>query len=171
VSTRCVSRQSVLRNGYKANTAMGRDIMRQHLPRVLLCLALVVASLACTSKLVGPTGSSGYFFSLSSSPPQIWLNSLAPTDLYPTFAELSVQVRNAQGQPVDGVPVEFQIEPEWANSASIEPPRTTTRGGVAQAIFRAKTIGVVRVSARVEDTIQQTRIIISVYNPGPGGGA
>jgi Bacterial Ig-like domain (group 1) len=145
--------------------------MRRHLYRVFLCLALIITGVACAPKLVGPTGTSGYFFSLSVSPTQIWLEpSMLMSTERPTFAELLVQVRNAQGQPVDGVPVEFHVEPEWTNSVTLEPPRTTTQGGVAQVIFRARSTGVARVMARVEDTIQETTITISLWSlPGGGG--
>jgi hypothetical protein len=146
---------------------MERHMMRRHLQRVFLCLALVITGIACAPKLVGPTGTSGYFFSLSVSAPQIWLapSMLLPRERIPTFSELTVQVRDAQGQPVDGVAVEFQVEPAWTNMVSIEPPRTTTRGGRAQAVFRAHTTGVVRVTARVEDTAQETTIMISNWSP------
>ena len=152
---------------------MERHMMRRHVYRIFLCLALVVTGIACAPKLLGPTGTSGYFFSLSISTSNIWLApaGLIPGDYFPTFAELSVQVRDAQGQPVDGVPVEFQVEPAWTNSASLEPSRTTTRGGRAQTIFRAQSTGVVRIIARVEDIIQETRIAISTWSPPTGGGA
>jgi hypothetical protein len=138
--------------------------------RIFLCLALVVTGIACAPKLLGPTGPSGYFFSLSVSTSNIWLApaGLIPSERLPTFAELSVQVRDAQGQPVDGVPVEFQVEPAWTNSASLEPSRTITRGGVAQTIFRAQTTGAVRIIARVEDTVRETRIAVSVWSPPTG---
>jgi hypothetical protein len=135
----------------------------------LLCLVLGVTGIACAPKLVGPTGTSGYFFSLSTSTAKIWLDpSMLMPKTNPAFAESRVQVQNAQGQPVDGVAVEFYVEPEWTNSAAIDPPRTTARGGIALAVFRAQTTGAVRVTARVEDTIQETTIAISSWNPPSG---
>ncbi len=113
--------------------------MPRHVRVMLLCLVLACGSMACAPKLVGPTVPSGYFFSLWVSDPDIWL--LLPGDIleeqYPSFAEVTVQVQDAQGQPVDGVPVEFQVEPAWVQDASVTPQSVITRGGVAQAVFRA----------------------------------
>ena len=143
--------------------------MPRHVRVMLLCLALAYGSMACAPKLLGPTVPSGYFFSLWVSDPQIWL--LLSGDIleeqYPSFAELTVRVQNAQGQPVDGVPVTFQVEPDWVQDASVIPQRAITRGGVAQAVFRAETIGVVRIMVRVDDTTQETKITVE---PTPGGG-
>ena len=136
--------------------------MPRHVRVMLLCLVLACGSMACAPKLLGPTVPSGYFFSLWVSDPDIWL--LLPGDIleerYPSFAELTVQVQNAQGQPVDGVPVTFQVEPDWIQDASVTPQSVITRGGVAQAVFRAETTGVVRVMVRVDDTTQETVITV-----------
>jgi hypothetical protein len=142
----------------------------RHVRVMLLGLVLAYGSMACAPKLIGPTIPSGYFFSLWVSDPQIWL--LLPGDIleeqYPSFAELTVQVQNAQGQPADGVPVTFQVEPAWIQDASVIPQRVITRGGVAQAVFQAETTGVVRVMVRVDDTTQET--VIAVF-PAPDTGS
>ncbi len=144
--------------------------MPRHVRVMLLCLALAYGSMACAPKLVGPTVSSGYFFSLRVSDRQIWLvpaGSLME-EHFPRVAKLTVRVQNAQGQPVDGVPVMFQVEPDWGQDASVIPQRAITRDGVAQAVFRADTIGVVRVVVRVDETTQETVIVVS---PAPSGGS
>ncbi len=134
----------------------------RHVRVMLLCLMLAYGSMACAPKLIGPTVPSGYFFSLWVSDPDIWL--LLSGDIleeqYPSFAELTVRVQNAQGQPVDGVSVTFQVEPAWVQDTSVIPQRAITRDGVAQAVFRAETTGVVRVMVRVDDTTQETVITV-----------
>ncbi len=142
----------------------------RHVRVMLLCLVLAYGGMACAPKLVGPTVPSGYFFSLWVSDPEIWLllEGRSLEEYFPRVAELTVRVQNAQGQPVDGVPVMFQVEPAWVQDASVIPQRAITRDGVAQAVFRAETIGVVRVMVRVDDTTQETRIAIF---PAPDTGS
>ncbi len=134
---------------------------------MFLCLALAYGGMACTPKLIGPTVSSGYFFSLWVSDSEIWLllEGSSLEGQFPRLAELTVRVQNAQGQPVDGVPVTFRVEPAWVQDASVTPPSVLTRGGVAPAVFRAETTGVVRVMVRVDETTQETAIAVS---PAPG---
>ena len=129
----------------------------------LLGLALMVGGMACAPTFIGPTAPSGYQFSLQAYPSQIWL----PNQLYfshqrfPTRATLTVEVQNAQGQPVDGVPVVFSLPSDWSSHASITPQRVITRNGKAQAVFRATTTGAVKVAARVENKTQEVFIAIS----------
>jgi len=139
----------------------------------LLGLGLACSVTACASKLVGPTVPSGYFFSMQTSTPVIWLGVYNPVvaERFPTMAEVSVRVQDARGQPVDGVPVTFGVEPQWAQSASISPSQVTTRGGVARAVFEARLIGVVHVTARVDNAVTQATIVVQVYNPVSGGGS
>ncbi|MEE8304363.1 MAG: Ig-like domain-containing protein [Candidatus Tectomicrobia bacterium] len=113
--------------------------MPRHVRVMLLCLVRACGSMACAPKLIGPTIPSGYFFSLWVSDPEIWLllEGSSLEEHFPRVAELTVRVQNAQGQPVDGVPVTFQVEPAWIQDASVIPQRAITRGGVAQAVFRA----------------------------------
>lgn len=66
---------------------------------MLLCLMLACGGIACAPKLVGPTVPSGYFFSLRVSDPKIWLllDGDPREEQYPSSAELTVRVQNAQG--------------------------------------------------------------------------
>jgi len=82
-------------------------------------------------------------------------------------SELVVRVQDAQGRPVDGVPVVFALEPEWQQSASITPQQTSTRNGMVRAILEPKTTGAIRVMARVENVTQA--VVITVSNPGTSG--
>jgi hypothetical protein len=118
---------------------------------LLLALALVCNGLACAPQYVGPTRA-GYVFSLSAYPSSINLRGAA---------ELIVSVRNAQGLPVEDLPVTFQVEPAWRQSASVAPQVAYTRQGTARALFQARTTGVVRVSVQVDTATQETRITVS----------
>ena len=131
----------------------------------LLCLVLAGTGTACAPKFIGPTTASGYLFTLESSTPTIWLgvpNSLAGA--YPTRAAVVVHVRDGQGRPVDDAPVAFEVEPIWAQSVVLSPPQTVTRNGVARTIFsQPQTIGLVRITARVDNTTARTAIVVESY--------
>ena len=118
---------------------------------LVLSLTLTIGGMGCTLKLVGPTASSGYFFSFD-TPFSVLRNE---------SAELVVHVQDAQGNPIDGIPVEFQVEPAWAQSASVSPSRVITTGGRARTVFRVGLIGVLHVIARVDNTIQEKAIAVS----------
>ncbi len=117
---------------------------------LVLSLTLTVGGMSCTPKLVGPTASSGYFFSFDAP---LWI-------LWNDSAELVVHVQDAQGNPVDGIPVEFQVEPAWAQSASVFPSRVITTGGRARAVFQVGLIGVVHIIACVDNTTQEKAMAI-----------
>jgi hypothetical protein len=130
----------------------------------LLCLVLASVCAACAPRFVGPTTPSGHFFTLEVSTPVIWLGVPSASAGYPTRAAVVVRVRNGQGQPVDGVPVVFESEPLWAQSAGLAPLQTVTRNGVARAIFsQPQTTGVVHITARVDNTTARTRITVQNY--------
>ena len=124
--------------------------------------------------MVGPTTPSGYGFSVIVFPPSITTASSSFANdtprrvygLYQRSAELIVQVQDAQGHAVDGVPVAFQVEPSWVQDASVSPSRILTQVGKAVARFRAYSLGIVHVMVRVENTTQQ--VVITVYSPGGG---
>jgi hypothetical protein len=140
--------------------------MVRRIALVLVCLGFTLGGAACAPPLVGPTASSGYVFSLQVSEPIIWLGPVPSTIAarFPKAAELIVRVQDAQGRPADGVPVTFDVEPEWVRSVSISPSQTSTRGGIARAIFfEPQTIGVVRVMAHVDTMTAQARITVQTY--------
>jgi hypothetical protein len=135
---------------------------------VLACLVLGLGGVACAPKLVGPTPGSGYIFSLQVSEPLIWLGNvdLAVARRFPQATELIVPVQDAQGRPVDGVPVTFELEPGWVGSATISPSQTRTYGGIARALFsEPRTIGVVWVMAHVDNTTARARLTVMYYEP------
>jgi len=146
--------------------------MAQRLAWVLMSLILALAVPACAPKLVGPTAGSGYVFSLQTYPTIIWVGQVESSVAaqFPQVAEVIVRVQDAQGRAVDGVPVTFELEPEWAGSATLAPSQTTTRGGIARAVFsEPRTSGIVRVMARVDNTTAQTRLTIQSYQGRPSG--
>ena len=143
-----------------------RTTQRQPTKLDLLCLVLAGTGTACAPQLVGPTTPSGYFFTLEVSTPVIWLGapSSGPGG-YPTRAAVVVRIRNGQGQPMDGVPVVFELEHLWAQSAGLAPLQTVTRNGMARAIFsQPQTTGVVHITARVDNKTARTRITVQNYN-------
>lgn len=81
-------------------------------------------------------------------------------------ADLVVRVRNGQGQPLDGVPVEFRVDPKWAGSASVSPQRVLTQHGTARAMLQTDLIGVVNVAAHVGTITKKASIAVSLYNQG-----
>jgi hypothetical protein len=81
-------------------------------------------------------------------------------------ADLVVRVRNGQGQPLNGVPVEFQMDPKWAGSASVSPQRVLTQNGTARAMLHTDLIGVVNVTARVGTITKEASIAVRLYSHG-----
>jgi hypothetical protein len=111
--------------------------------------------MSCAPKLVGPTASGQYFFL-----------RVDPSINLTMVSELFVHVQNAQGQPLDGVPVTFELAPEWVQKATISPQQALTRGGAVRAIFQARTTGSARVIVHVDNATEEARINISGY-PSP----
>ena len=140
--------------------------MARYMALVLMCLVLMLGGTACAPKLVGPTPGAGYRFSLEVSEPIIWMGAgiFGGGPQLPRASALIVRVQDAQGRPVDGVPVAFELEPGWAESIALAPSQTSTRGGIAQAILsESQTTGVVHVMARVDNVTTQARLTVQRY--------
>jgi len=141
-------------------------LMARRIVLISMGLFLALGDQACAPKLVGPTAGAGYVFSLEPYPTIIWVGvfDLTAAARYPQDAEVLVRVQDAQGRAVDGVPVTFELEPEWAMSATLAPSQTTTRGGIARAVFsEPKTSGIVRIMVRVDNMTAQTRLTVQTY--------
>ena len=140
--------------------------MVRYVPTIGFCCLLLWVSTACTPKNNEPAALSehGYRVSLDISDTLIWLGSIGSGR--PQVAEVVVRVRNAQGQPVDGIAVVFSVEPSWTQNASFTPAEALTRNGKAQAIFRASTTGVVHVMARA-DNVTRVATITVTSRPSP----
>jgi hypothetical protein len=132
-----------------------------HFVRItLLCLIVVWGSMACAPvQPIGPTTPTGYFFSLRVSDPKIFLTSPGTFEYLPRQADLIVQVRNAQGQPVDGVAVEFEVT--GMQIAAVTPQRVVTHSGQAHAVLTPSTVGSARVVAHVENMSQAVRFAVA----------
>ena len=122
----------------------------RHVGLILLCLGLAGSGMACAPKRLGPTAA-GYYFTVRVLDPSIFLHQTS---------EVRVEVQNAQGQPVDGVAVTFQVEPSWAQNASIAPAQALTKGGTALAVFQAQDTGSIRIIVHVDNAVQEVRISV-----------
>jgi len=142
--------------------------MVRSVPAICLCCMLLWVSPACAPKHTELLSAHGYRVSLLVSNTQIYLGP--GRRALPRAAGLVLRVRDAQGQPVDGIPVRFAVEPSWTQNASLTPAETLTRNGEARAIFQANTIGVVQVMAQVDNVTQEARITIDAP-PSPSDGA
>jgi hypothetical protein len=119
---------------------------------LFLSVVLLMSSTACAPPRVGPTVPSGYFFTL-----------IAPSIVfYGEATEIIARVYDTQGNPVDGVAVEFQVDPKWATEAAVTPSRTVTHKGTAHTGFRADRVGTVRITAQVEHMTQTASISVRV---------
>ena len=63
--------------------------------------------------------------------------------------EIVVKVRTEHGALAHGIPVRFQLDPEWRGDASITPAETTTEHGMARAYVRTDLTGYVGMTVRV----------------------
>ena len=77
--------------------------------------------------------------------------------------DLTVVVKDSQGQPVSGVPVTFQIPADWQKNARVVPAQVTTIDGTARASFDASMPCVVVVTAQVGNTTETARITVTSH--------
>ena len=100
-------------------------------PLCSCCMSLssVVGITACALKRGESSALSerGYRVALQVSDTIIFFG--LPDARYPHTAEVVVRVRDAQGQPVDGIAVLFSVEPSWAQHASLTPRRRSPAMG------------------------------------------
>lgn len=129
---------------------------------------LVCGGFACATKSMVPavTTAHGYVVVFGVSNRQIWLGPQEASLPRPNMATLHVQVRDQQGQRLDGIPVAFSVEPSWGNSVTITPQSTRTEAGTARASFDPKLTGVVPVIAQVDGQIYKAEITVNVSNFG-----
>lgn len=106
----------------------------------------------------------GYRVSLEVSEPHLWLGPQNLGDPRPNTAALLVEVGDSQGQPVDGIPVEFTVAPSWADSVRLTSPRTLTQAGKARATLEPLTTGVIPVMAQVDGQTYSARISVEARN-------
>jgi len=133
------------------------------------CSMLLWVSTACAPLPNAPEALSehGYRVSLQVSDTLIFLGGSIRN--LPQTSTVVVRVRDAQGQPVDELPVVFSAEPSWTQNVSFSPTETRTSNGAARTIFEANTTGVVHIMARVDNVTREARITIQ-SRPSPTGG-
>jgi hypothetical protein len=141
--------------------------MVRYVPTIGLCCMLLWVSTACAPKHQESAALSerGYRVSMDVSDTLIWLGSVDPRRR-PQTSKVVVRVRDAQGQPVDGIAVMFFVEPSWTQNASLTPGEALTRNGEAHSSFQANTTGVVHVMARV-DNVTRVAAISVASRPSP----
>jgi hypothetical protein len=100
--------------------------------------------------------------------------SLQAPDLVRQFenTELTAVVKDSQGQPVNGIPVTFQVALDWQNNTRLIPAQVMTHDGTASAVFEADMPGVVLVTVQVGNTTETTHITVTstgsrVYDKQP----
>jgi hypothetical protein len=83
--------------------------------------------------------------------------------------EVTIRVRNGQGELLDGVPVVLEMDPTWERDAWVFPRRMTTTNGIARTQFWSGLIGSVQVTARVgEITRRAAIVVVSRHDTGSG---
>jgi hypothetical protein len=134
------------------------------------CWMLLWVSMACAPRHNEPEALSehGYRVSVHVSDTLIFLGT-SGLDL-PQTSEVVVRVRDAQDQPVDGLPVVFSAEPSWTQNVSFTPAEERTRHGEARTTFEANTTGVVHIMVHVDQVMRAAKITIQ-SRPSPSGGS
>ena len=132
--------------------------MTQYLTLTLFSLSLLGGLVACAPKqAVMPIQSqSDYLVSLKTKPNVIWLQTLVsnqPDSLH-GVGEVIVCVRDANGQPVEGVSVTFTLEPPLDQRVKLRPEPVTAQDGHARAILEVHSPGTIKVHVRVDDVTQ-----------------
>ena len=144
--------------------------MVRYVPTLGFCCLLLWVSTACAPLYHEPEALSehGYRVSLHVSDTRIFLGA---SGLSVPQASAGVgRVRDAQGQPVDGLPVVFSAEPSWTQNVSFTPAEARTRHGEVRTIFEANTTGVVHIMARIDQVTRAARMTIQ-SRPSPVGGS
>ena len=117
---------------------------------------------------LGPT-IHGHYFIASASSTRIWLSDEAESDgKFPNTANITVRVRNIRREPVDDVPVIFELDPQCQKIAVFSSPRMITRGGTASVSFTGNAPGSCRIGIRVDDVTRDLHIEIGIIPDIPG---
>ena len=131
---------------------------------ILLFLCSVgLWSCASTTRYLGPTAR-GYEFHAIAVPDMIWLPSdLVSPQEFPTSATLTVQVRDVNQAPLEGVPVLFQFAgSECQGVLTLSAQRAVTLQGRASiTLSTANTTGACRLAVRVDNITQDLSVAVS----------
>ena len=134
----------------------------RHITLMLLC-SVCLWSCGSTARYLGPTAR-GYEFHAIAVPDRIWLPSdLVSQQDYPSTAALTVQVRDVNAKPVDGIPVMFQFAgSECQGVITLSAQRADTRQGqVSVTVTTANTTGACRLAVRVDNVTQELWVTVT----------
>jgi hypothetical protein len=127
----------------------------------LLFWSVGLWSSVAAARYLGPTAH-GYSFHASALPFEIFMSDDLTLDTFPTTATLVVHVRDVNQEPVDGVPVTFQLGSQCQGVAALSAQRAVTRNGRASVTLRtASTTGVCRIAVRVDNVTQDLSVDVS----------
>jgi hypothetical protein len=150
--------------------------MMQLLQITLVGLGLIWGGMAYAASPsgVGPTAA-GYYFTASTNARVIYVYpSVQPSqgsntaDTFPPSATLTVEVKNASGQPVPGVPVAIEVAQDSTlqGMLNITPQQSTTgEDGMAHITVQpssSATTGAGQVMARVDDMTQTVGLAVEL---------
>ena len=122
---------------------------------VTMLVGLVGLMSGCQPQLLGPTTPSAYHMHLP----------VASQTLPGRLLALTVRVTDAEGKPVEDVPVHFHLPPTSAVRAEIDPPIVNTRFGRATTTLLARSPGSITVHVRVEDLSGRVDVVITGESP------
>jgi hypothetical protein len=134
-------------------------ISRQHVQRTILCALLACSSIA-HARYLGPTAHGNHFHA-SALPSEIFLTDDLNAELYPASSTLIVHMRDANRQPVDGMPVTFQVGPKCQGVGKLSASRAITQHGSASVTFTGNDIIACHIAIRVDNVTQEIWVDIS----------
>lgn len=128
---------------------------------MLLC-GVGLWSSAAVARYLGPAAQ-GYAFHASALPSEIFLpGDLASPEEFLTTATLIVHVRDVNREPMEGVPVTFQLGSQCQGVVTLSAQRAVTLHGQASVtLTAASSTGTCRVAVRVDNVTQELWISVS----------
>ena len=122
-----------------------RPMLRPRLVSIRIVAVLLLGSIfaghGCGPTISRPTTPSNY---------RVYVPAASQTRLGQALT-LTVRVTDANGIPVEDVPVHFHLPATWTTVAEVTPPTVVTRHGQASATFRARRADRMTVRIGVED--------------------
>ena len=86
-------------------------------------------------------------------------------------AEMVAYVTDSQGQPVNGIPVQFRVAPDWENNVELSAQSIIAQNGEARVAFRPDMTGVLSLTARAGDASATTHVTVSGAGSTTRGGS
>jgi hypothetical protein len=128
---------------------------------MLLC-GLGLWSSVAAARYLGLTAN-GYAFHASALPAELFMRDpLLSQEEFPSTATLLVHVRDANREPVEGVPVTFQLGSRCQGVLTLAAQRAVTQHGQASVTLTvANTTGACRVAVRVDNVTQEVWVTVS----------